>query len=185
MAISPQIIAIVGPESTGKTTLAHQLADHFDAALVNEFSRSYLHALGTAYQQHDLVEIANGQFQLEREALATGRTTIVCDTDLIVIKVWSEVKYGHLDDRIPLLLKQQPARIHLLARPDIAWEADPLRENPYDRDMLFEKYERVLQEMGASYGVVSGLGEARFRNALTALHHLLEVPKDRPAAIIP
>ncbi len=172
MGREPLIIAIVGPESTGKTTLAQQLALHLDGVLAEEYSREYLHSIGRPYLEEDLVAVAEGQFRNEQRALQMGRPIVVCDTDLTVIRVWSEVRYGRLDHRIEELLRKQPPRIHLLTAPDLAWEPDPLRENPHDRAALFDRYEHVLKGMGSRFHVISGFGEARLQHALSALHEL-------------
>lgn len=172
MGREPLIIAVVGPESTGKTTLAEQLALHFGGVLAEEYSREYLHSIGRPYLEEDLVAIAEGQFRNEQRALRMGKPIVVCDTDLTVIRVWSEVRYGRLDHRIEELLRKQPPRIHLLTAPDLAWEPDPLRENPHDRAALFDRYEHVLKGMGSRFHVISGFGEARLQHALSALHEL-------------
>lgn len=164
-----RIIALVGPESTGKTTLANRLADHLNAPLVEEFARDYLTERNGVYSQQDLVAIAEGQFRKEQEVLRSGSPIIVCDTDLTVIKIWSDAKYSSTDPQIHDLLHQQPQRLFLLARPDIPWVPDPLRENPYDREDLFTEYERLLKEVGAEYAVVEGDGERRWEKVLEAI----------------
>lgn len=168
----PNIIAIVGPESTGKTTLAHQLADRLNGQLVHEFAREYLTGLGRPYVESDLAVIAQGQFDLERQALASGHPTIICDTDQTVLHVWGHVRFGRAMDPIPRLLALQAPRIHLLMAPDLEWEADPLRENPMDRDRLFDRYAELLAQMGGRYVIVRGTGPQRLANALSALKEL-------------
>lgn len=164
-----RIIALVGPESTGKTTLANRLAEHLNAPLVEEFAREYLSGRNGTYSQQDLVAIAEGQFRKEQEALRSGSPIVICDTDLTVIKVWSEAKYSNTDPQIHDLLQQQPQRLFLLARPDIPWVPDPLRESPHDREVLFTQYERLLKEMDADYAVVEGDGDGRWEKVLEAI----------------
>lgn len=162
-----RIVAVVGPESTGKTTLATRLAEHLKAPLVEEYAREYL-ADRTGYSKQDLTKIAEGQFNKEQEAINSGSPIIVCDTDLTVIKVWSDAKYGDTDPTVSHLLHQQPNRFFLLAKPDIPWVADSLRESPHDREELFVRYERLLEEMGCRYAVVEGDGDARWERAVKA-----------------
>lgn len=166
---APHIIAIIGPESTGKTTLAQQLATHFNGALVREYAREFLGNYGHSYREDDLAIIAQKQFDLEQQAIASGRSIVVCDTDLLVIKVWSEVRYNRTAPSIDSLIAQQPPRLHLLTLPDLPWEYDPLRENPDDRDGLFDHYQRILTKMDNPFLIVGGMGENRLNNALKAL----------------
>jgi NadR type nicotinamide-nucleotide adenylyltransferase len=169
MENKPRIIAIVGPESTGKTTLAKQLAQQLDAELVDEYAREYLENLNRPYEKDDLLAIAKKQYENEQRALQCGKPFVVCDTDLLVITVWSEVKYGEAPKEIAEIAAQQPPRFYLLTRPDLPWVADPLRENPNDREMLFTIYERLLRDMNVGFAVVDGIGDARVKKALNAL----------------
>jgi len=169
MEDKPRIIAIVGPESTGKTTLAKQLAAELNAELVDEYAREYLENLDRPYEKDDLFAIAKKQYENEQRALRCGKPFVVCDTDLLVIRVWSEVKYGEAPEEIAEIAAQQPPRFYLLTRPDLPWVADPLRENPDDREMLFETYERLLREMNVDFAVVDSIGEDRLKKAQNAL----------------
>jgi nicotinamide riboside kinase len=89
-----QKIIITGPESTGKTTLAQQLAQHYQTVWVPEYSRDYIAQLNRSYEEDDLLEIAKGQVRREDEMVAKHTPDLlICDTSLLVIKVWSKVKY--------------------------------------------------------------------------------------------
>lgn len=168
--ITQRIIAVIGPESTGKTTLAGQLAAYFNADLVPEFAREYLEKLDRPYQEHDLLTIAQGQFTLEQQVIANGNTTIICDTDLLVLQVWSEVRYATTSTSIKELIRLQPKRFYILTRPDLPWEPDPLREHPNSRDQLFDGYERLLTASNLPFAIVDGTGENRLNNALIAIN---------------
>lgn len=165
----PLIISIIGPESTGKTTLARQLSKRYNAVLVKEFAREYLTSLERPYSQQDLDRIALGQNNFEHVAINSSSPVIVCDTDLNVIKIWSEVKYGNASPFILELLEKMPDRLYLLLRPDIRWDPDPLRENPDDREMLFERYVSRMEELGAAHFIVDGYGKDRWRNAVKGI----------------
>jgi NadR type nicotinamide-nucleotide adenylyltransferase len=166
-------IAIVGPESSGKTTLAEALARHYGAFWLPDPSRSWLEQHGPAYTEADLVRIAAYHMDLERAALADanarGASLLFCDTDLINYRIWSQVKYGRVNPEIDRLVKEAHYDHSLLCRPDIPWEADPLRENPHDRERLFEEYERNLLERSKSYTIIEGDHQERLHLAFEAL----------------
>lgn len=167
------MIALIGPESCGKSTLARQLASYFGGLVVDEYARQYLEERNGRYTREDLLTIAQGQRDLERQAMATGTAPIFCDTNTVVIEVWSEVKYGSVDARITSLHDPQRYKLTLLLRPDLPWEADPLRENPNDRQELFERYEQTLARWGNSFQIIEGLGDARLHLAIEAVARVI------------
>ena len=170
MATETRIISIVGPESTGKSTLAKQLGDYFSAQKVAEFAREYLGERNGLYVESDLIQIAKGQLKLEQNALHHLPSYLICDTDLVVIKVWQEFKYGRPNTEIDKLLQMQGNRIHLLTYPDLDWTSDPLRENPNELLDIFNKYVNVLDSIKANYFVVKGTSDKRFQNALSGIN---------------
>lgn len=168
--MSTEILVVTGPESSGKTTLASQLADYWKTPLVHEVSRDYLKGKNS-YQQHDLVEIAKQQHNQEQAALSHAPNKIVCDTDLLVIMIWSEVKYGRCDPWITATfensIKQQASsRYYYLCDFNIPWQADPLRENPHNRDELFNLYLQKLIAYELAHSIVKGEPEVRLQQAL-------------------
>ncbi|MEL6559299.1 MAG: ATP-binding protein [Bacteroidota bacterium] len=152
-------IAIVGPESTGKTTLAKQLAEKYETKWVPEYAREYLEALDRNYVKDDLLVIARGQLQSETQYETSARELLICDTNLVVIKVWSEYKYGSLDKWIEHQLENRSYDLYLLTNCDIPWEEDVLRENPENREYLFKQYEAFLKESQLPYVVIEGSEE--------------------------
>ena len=163
-----RIISIVGPESTGKTTLARALGDHFAVRYVQEYAREYLGGRA-AYEQADVEAIARGQMFLEEQALADGRSPVILDTDLLVVLVWWKEKFGQPPDSLVRAAAAQAPRRYLLTAPDLPWEPDPLRESPFDRERLFEVYRATLVAENLRFDVVRGTGAARLRCALAAL----------------
>ena len=145
-------IVITGPESSGKTTLTKAIAKALNTDYTEEYAREYLNS-NTSYKQEDLLMIAQGQLQKER---ANANPIAIHDTDLITIKIWSEYKYNQCDPWILEQIEQQKSknRIYLLCKPDIPWEADPLRENPSNRAELFKIYKKELEYLGHDYFVV-------------------------------
>lgn len=162
-------IAVVGAESSGKTTLARDLALALGGAYVPEFARTFLEARGPAYEQRDLLTIARGQAEAEDHASRTATGPVICDTDLITIRIWSEEKYGRCDPWILRQSEERPYDHWLLCAPDIPWEPDPLRENPHDRDRLFAIYERLLRDLSKPFTVVRGTPDERRDRAIAVI----------------
>ncbi len=163
-------IAITGPESSGKTTIAKLLAEELNACYIPEFAREYLENLDRSYTIKDLDEIAQGQ--VDRWNDAPKDKSLVCDTELIVVKIWSEFKYSKVSDNILELLDKQRFDIYFLCRPDIPWEPDALRENPDDRDVLFEMYVKELESRKLPFVILEGTIELRLKGALKILDDL-------------
>lgn len=164
-------IVITGPESSGKTTLSEQLAHHFNAPWVPEYARDYIARLNRPYQQSDLLEIARGQAARENEYAQKADKLYFCDTSLEVIKIWSEFKYKRCH---PWIIEQQQkyrANLYLLCAPDIPWTYDPQRENPDDRDVLFDIYRRELS--GELVQEIWGERKKRLQTAAAAVQTLL------------
>ena len=155
-------IVITGPESSGKTTLTKALAKALNIGYTEEYSREYLKIKST-YKQEDLLKIAQGQLQKEK---ANHNAMGIHDTDLISIKIWSEYKYNQCDPWIIEQIEEQKNknRLYLLCKPDIPWEADPLRENPINRAELFEIFLSEIQNTKHPYFIIEG--EKRLEKAL-------------------
>jgi NadR type nicotinamide-nucleotide adenylyltransferase len=149
-------IAIIGPESTGKSTLSQALADYFNEPFVPEYGRKYLEENGKNYNHSDLLEISKGMLLWEDKMSGIAKTMLFCDTDLIMMKVWYEVKYGECHPWVLNQLKFSPYDYYLLCTPDLVWESDPLRENPNIREGLFERYKKELEAYGLKYTIISG-----------------------------
>lgn len=167
-------IVLTGPESSGKTTLAAQLAGHFNTAWVPEFARSYLNGLDRPYQQADLLEIARGQVALEEDFLKKANGLLFLDTSLEVIKIWSEFRFGSCHPWILEKCQQRRHNLYLLCHPDLPWEYDPQRENPHDREVLFEIYRKELMALAVDFFVLDGQGQERFQNAVNAVGNFIK-----------
>ena len=174
IAMTNEIVVITGPESCGKTTLARQLADRWRAPLVNEAARDYLRGKDS-YQKSDLLEIAKLQYAMERERAASSPEKLVCDTDLLVILIWSEVKYGSCDpwicETFENCFSQKPlTRHYILCDPKIPWQPDRLRENSHNRDELFAIYKTKLTDYKLTYSIVKGKPHERLQQAVERFH---------------
>jgi NadR type nicotinamide-nucleotide adenylyltransferase len=160
-------IAITGPESSGKTTLAEQLALQTNGTWIPEFARKFLERLNRPYTQDDLDTIAKGQ--LESWEKSSESKIQFCDTDMLVMKVWSDFKFGSCSSFILDALNEQTFDHYFLCLPDIEWEEDPLREHPEKREELFELYLAELKVRNLSFTVIGGSLEERLVKCLKVL----------------
>lgn len=154
-------VGIIGPESTGKSTLARYLAKRYNGVLVPEYARDYMENLDRPYTYDDVVAIA--RYQIEHLQSITFNSSPLTsqlyffDTELIITKVWFEYKYGSCPDWLEKAIRAYPMDTYLLTYPDIKWEPDPVRENPAIRLELFERYEHEIQTLDIPYYVVKHL----------------------------
>ncbi len=169
-------VVITGPESSGKTTLALDLARRLHGACVPEVAREFLADLGRPYVEEDLIGIARAQVAKEEAMSATlgASGLLVCDTDLITIRIWSEEKFGRCDQWIEQQTQERAYDLWLLCSPDMPWEPDPLRENPHDRDRLFGLYEDMLKGLERPYLIMQGDRGRRLAEASKAIADLLQ-----------
>ena len=165
-------VVLTGPESTGKSTLASLLGRDLECPIVEEYARDYISQLKLPYSQSDLLQIAEGQFLLERKA-KESTSLLICDTDLLTIKIWSEFKYGKCDSWIIQALKNNLPDLYLVCYPDLPWEHDPQRENPNQLKELFDIYLREVKELGVAHQIIQGRGDARLQNAMIAVKEII------------
>lgn len=166
-------VVILGPECTGKSELSEYLAQEFNTVWVKEYARVYIESLERPYTADDLPVIARGQLSLEDALAPRANRLLICDTDLYVIKVWSNFKYGYCD---PQILKSIAARkydLYLLSYIDVPWQFDPLREHPQEREILFELYHQEMQNQHVPFRIIKGSREERRRVATEAVRKLL------------
>ena len=159
-------IVFTGPESSGKTTISQAIAKKYNLPIVEEYARKYLTALNREYIYDDLIEIAKGQLRLEQKK--SQNKIIICDTNLQVLKIWSQIKYNRCDSFI--LDNQDPNCFYVLCTPDFKWAYDPLRENKNNRDQLFKKYHEDLLNNKYDFKVIKGSHQKRIKS----VSHLVE-----------
>lgn len=169
-------IAITGPESSGKTTLSNTLHNYYpNSTIIYEFAREYLNNLKRKHNYNDLLEIAKEQQKRNMIAAEKNTEIIISDTTLQVIKIWSLDKYKKCD---PWILNQEENYTHyFLCKPDFPWSPDPLRENPLDRDRLFNIYLKDLE--GKPVTIISGNQNARFTVAKKIINNYLNIEKNK------
>jgi NadR type nicotinamide-nucleotide adenylyltransferase len=157
-------IAIVGPESTGKSTITQQLARHYKTLWVAEYARYYCEALTNMY---------HGQVALEESILAMAEKDFVfCDTTFVTVKIWSDEMLGETPQIVLDNLPKRTYDLYLLMDIDLPWQEDPLRDFPHMREHFMQIWHRELKNLNANYVVVSGL-EDRFENAVKVVDGFL------------
>jgi NadR type nicotinamide-nucleotide adenylyltransferase len=161
-------IVVIGPESTGKSTLCTQLAAHYKTVWCPEFAREYLFEQGNAYTYNDLLKIACGQLQLEDELSAKAKNNLYfIDTDMYVMKVWCEVAFNNCHTTILKQIATRKYDLYLLCDIDLPWVQDGLREYPdiKKRKELFKMYKDILINSNTKWNVISGETNERFKMA--------------------
>jgi nicotinamide riboside kinase len=164
-------IVITGPESTGKTALAQNLAEAYDTIWLPEFARTYVEQLGRPYGYDDVVAIARNQIEQEKRLALQGDLKILfLDTWLILTKVWFDLVFDQCPAWLIDQIKSSDIDLFLVCCTDIEWVADSVRENGGARRAeLLKIYCQEIESFGFNYELVNGLGESRLANALIAL----------------
>ena len=184
-------IVIIGPESTGKSTLCQKLADHYNTLWVPEYAREYLENHGPEYSYDDLYDIAVGQLELEDEAanklensdraatthhlplpihhspFTTPYSPLFIDTDMYVMKVWSEFVFNKCNNWILNRIAERKYDLYLLCDVDLPWVKDDLREYPdvKVRKKLFYFYKDLLVNQQVPWCQISGDYDERISKA--------------------
>ncbi len=156
-------VGITGPESSGKTTLAKYLSNILNATYIPEFARLYLEINGPDYSKDDVINIARQQIEM---ISSTHSPLVICDTECIVLNIWMDVKYQFTPPFITDSIKNNICDIYILCSPDIPWEDDILRENPKDRDVLFNLYLQYLKNYNLNYIIVYGNLDFRIQKSI-------------------
>ena len=166
-------VALTGPESTGKTTLSRQLAEHYGTAWAPEYAREYLEQHGPGYTLADLEIIAQGQVAAEEDAARRANRVVFCDTDLLVIKVWAEHAFGQCPEWVEQRIERQRYDLVLLLGVDIPWEADPLRAHPNHRQHFYAIYHSELSGLMSNFAEITGTPAERLAQACYFVDALL------------
>jgi len=169
-------IAVVGPESTGKSMISAALAQAYATVCVPEYSREYCRNLNRAYTLQDELNIFYGQVALEKSlAPLAVNGLLICDTTFLTVKVWCDYLFGDTPTEVKEELKRHPYDFYLLMDIDLPWEDDPLRDfpEPEQRIYFLRVWQKELAALNASYALISGLGNERYANAKRAVDHWL------------
>jgi NadR type nicotinamide-nucleotide adenylyltransferase len=166
-------IAVVGPESTGKSTISAQLAEHYQTVWVPEYARGYCEQLTAPCSWEDEINMFHGQLKLEESLLPEANKVLICDTTFITVKIWSDHVFGKTPDVVLEALPKHVYDLYLLMDIDLPWQDDPLRDFPHLREHFMEVWHRELQSLKVPYKVISGSDEMRFRNAVNTIDDFL------------
>lgn len=175
-------IVVLGPESTGKSTLCDALSKHYQTIWCEEYAREYLSKNGTAYTYENLLTIAEGQIANEedatKKATQENKSHLIIDTDMYVMKVWCEYVFNNCHPYILDQISKRQYDAYLLCDIDLPWTADEMREYPDEqpRKELFALYKELLMNQNTPWGIVSGTGEARTKNAINLINELTNKP---------
>lgn len=163
-------IALIGPESSGKTTLATQLAAYYHTVWVKEFAREYIASLGRNYNYDDVLFCIQSQMEEEARSLKTASRYLFADTELILHKVWLDDVFKTYPPELDNMVEANRYDLYLLCSPDLPFIHDPVRENPHRREYFFDLYKRELDARKFSYSVISG--NNRLEKAIAAIDRL-------------
>ena len=169
-------VVIIGPESTGKSTLCEQLAGHYETRWVPEYAREYLLKNGTQYSYEDLLTIAKNQIRIEDEYAAAMQSGLLfIDTDMYVMKVWCEFVFGRCHQWILDRISERRYDLYLLCNTDLPWVKEPLREypDPETRLILFHMYKDIMVNQQTPWKEISGANDERLRSAAHAVDRLI------------
>lgn len=169
---NPIRIVITGPESTGKTTLAKQLAELYNGRYIPEFAREYVEKLPHRYTFADVEAIANTQIDQYLSTKSGSEQIFFFDTWLIITKVWFNWVFGRTPEWLEDKILESPIDLFLLCRPDLPWEADAVRENGGENRLkLYDQYRNELNHYGFKYVEIGGSGEVRLQSAIDAINN--------------
>jgi NadR type nicotinamide-nucleotide adenylyltransferase len=167
-------ISIVGPESTGKSTISQALAKHYQVPWVPEYARYYCAALTSDCTLQDEINMFHGQVALEDSVLAMAETEfIICDTTFLTVKIWSDEILGETPAIVLDALQSRTYDFYVLLAIDLPWQEDPLRDFPHMREHFMNIWHQELQAINANYTVVGGI-EDRLQNAIEAIEGFLK-----------
>jgi NadR type nicotinamide-nucleotide adenylyltransferase len=166
-------VAVIGPECTGKSDLSSFLAEKFKTEWVPEYARGFIDNLVRPYTEMDLLTIAHGQLRLEEQYARSAKNVLICDTNLYVIKVWSNFKFGQCAEEILQKIGERHYDLYLLTYVDIPWEADPQREHPDQREQLYSLYLNEMKNQMTPFVEIKGEKEQRRTLAVEAIEKLL------------
>jgi NadR type nicotinamide-nucleotide adenylyltransferase len=173
-------VCLIGPECTGKTTLARQLAAHFGVPWVPEFVREYAERVRRPLTVDDVEPIAMGELGLLDAASSDG--LLFLDTDLVSTMVYSRHYYGGCPEWIVAEAVVRRADLYLLTGIDVPWSGDDVRDSADAREVLHRAFASALDAIEARVVEISGPAESRFAAAVKEIDHAKTFARKREDA---
>ncbi|MBI1216306.1 MAG: AAA family ATPase [Alphaproteobacteria bacterium] len=161
-------VCVFGPESSGKSTLARQLAEHYKTTWVPEYARLFIKTKGDPARE-DMIHIARGQAALEDAMAPAASRWLFCDTDPLATTVWSRWLFGESPEPLAALARERHYRLYLLTDARLPWKGDAVRYFPGKGDEFLADCVKTLESEGRAYALVEGSGAARLENAVAIL----------------
>jgi HTH-type transcriptional regulator, transcriptional repressor of NAD biosynthesis genes len=166
-------VVCFGPESTGKSTLAARLADHYQTNWVPEWARGYLDKNNGKCAYEDISVIALGQAASEDALARHANRVLICDTDTLTTTLWSDLYFNQCDDWVRDLATRRRHDLYLLHDIDVPWVDDKQRDMPHRREEFLQRCRAILDSHGRPYVMVRGDWEMRFHTSVAAIDRLL------------
>lgn len=172
-------VVLFGPESTGKTSLAKQLAEHYKTAWVPEFARTYLQEKydnsGIICEPKDLIPIAKGQIALENNLAKSANKVLFCDTNVLQTYYYGHAYYQNFENKVlQQAINKQQYDLYLLTYIDVPWQEDDLRDKPGERKQMFDHFKAALEKYALPYAVIKGTKQERLQQAVKIVNKLIQ-----------
>lgn len=172
-------VVLYGPESTGKTTLAKQLAAHYNTNWVPEYMRTYLEnktlVPGEEIVAYDELEtIAKGQISSENTSIKTANKFLFCDTNLLELQVYAEHYFGKYPRALATYARKNKYELYILTYIDVPWQADEMRDRPENREEMFALFEQKLIDYNLPYITIKGNESERLKQAISYIDNHLQ-----------
>ncbi len=166
-------IAVVGPESTGKSTISSALAKHYHTVWVPEYARYYCEGLSDPCTLQDELNMFYGQIALEKAMEVVAQNNLlICDTTFLTVKIWSDHQLGLTPQPVLEALKSHFYDFYILLKNDIPWQDDPLRDFKDMGEHFMQVWRKELKALDANYTEVGGI-EDRLKNTIAAIDEFL------------
>ncbi len=177
--MKPEIIriALIGPESTGKTTLCMNLAKHYHTVWVPEYSRDYIAGLGRPYTNEDIIYCLKKQLEDEAEKISVANKILFSDSEILNYHVWMLDVFNRSPQWVNDKIIEDEYDLYLLTKADIPFVDDPVRENPHRREYFYDWYKSELKKRNFNFEIVEGTGHQRLSNAIEIIekHFLISI----------
>ena len=167
-------VCVYGPESTGKSTLARQLAEHYETTWVPEFARGHIASQGNKFNYEDIKKVGWGQLATEQKGAKIANKFLFCDTDSITTTIYSRHYFGKCPRFIRQLANQPRFDLYLFTDIDLVWKKDELRDLGHRRQEFKKRFENELIKRNQKYVMISGSGQERLATAIRAVNEHFE-----------